>query len=216
MAHQAGHVPSFAAAPRWGRALALSAAALAVLAVLAGLWRATTRSTPAYTHGPGRVVVGGTDYAFSPSRISWRVGQRVTLTFENDSDGRPGKDHELMLGRGPVEEETAFGTRQPGGYETDFFESVEVELVHSRRLAMLMPGDALVSGLSMEAMSGMDMGEAGHAAEGGFMLLVQPGGTATISFVVPDKPGRWQLGCFQQSGQHYLNGMKGWVTVERA
>lgn len=197
---------------RWGRALAASAAVLVVLAVLGGVWRAS-RSTPSYARGPGSVVVSGTDYAFSPSGLTWRVGERVTLTFENDSDGRPGKPHELMLGRRPVEEQTVFGKVFPGGYETDFFEGVDVRLAHARKLAMLMPGDALVSG----RMPPMDMGqmEMGHG-ESGFMLLVKPGGTATISFVVPNKPGRWEFGCFQQSGQHYENGMHGLVTVERA
>jgi uncharacterized cupredoxin-like copper-binding protein len=208
-------IPS-GAMPRWGRALAASAVALAVLGALAGVWLAT-RSTPSYARGPGQIVVSGTDYAFSPSRVTWRVGERVTLTFENDSEGRPGKPHELMLGRRPVLEETAFGVRPAGGYEVDFFEGVDVRLTHARQLTMLMPGDAYVSGASMGAMPGMEMaGVGGHGGENGFMILVEPGGTATISFTVPDKPGRWQLACFQQSGQHYSNGMTGSVTVERA
>lgn len=61
-------------------------------------------------------------------------------------------------------------------------------------------------------MGGMQMG--GAAAENGLMLELQPGGSVTFSFVVPDRPGRWELACFRQNGEHYTNGMKGVVTVD--
>lgn len=56
----------------------------------------------------------------------------------------------------------------------------------------------------------MDMDE---MSMNSFMPVVGPKGYLKFSFVVPDKPGEWTIGCFQQSGQHYLNGMKGTVTV---
>jgi hypothetical protein len=64
---------------------------------------------------------------------------------------------------------------------------------------------------TMQGMSGSN--EMSGMTMAGFMLVLEPEGTATVSFTVPDKPGRWQFGCFEQSGQHFLNGMKGWVTI---
>lgn len=194
----------------WGRSLAVSAAVFALLAAVATLWIAT-RPSAAYV--PGGVALSGFDYGFSPDRMSWRVGDRVTLTFTNDSSGIPGKQHELMMGRGPIAEETVFGPHVVGGFETDFFEGVEINVLEAEGLSMMMPGDALVSGMDMPGMDMSQMAEHGGAPQ--FMLLLDPGGRATIRFVVPNKPGRWELGCFQQTGQHYLNGMHGEVTVAR-
>src|SRR3546814_4551043 len=75
---------------------------------------------------------------------------------------------------------------------------------------MLMPGEAVLPGLSPAeiVMPGeMEMDHAGDMR--GFMPLVGSRGNLTFSFTVPDKPGEWIYGCFQQSGQHFLNGMKG-------
>src|SRR3546814_18266065 len=77
-----------------------------------------------------------------------------------------------------------------------------------------MPGEAVLTGLSPAeiVMPGeMEMDHAGDMR--GFMPLVGSRGNLTFSFTVPDKPGEWIYGCFQQSGQHFLNGMKGTVTI---
>lgn len=216
-----------AARAPWTRSLVVSALALAAVAVAGAAWRSTA-STPAYATGPGTVLVSGTDFDFSPGRIVWRVGERVTLTFENESDGRPAKPHELMIGREPLFEPTPFGARPTDGFARDFFSGVGVRLVRSEREAMLMPGRAKLAGAGAsegEAMPGMEMegsapmegmGSMGDAAERNFMLMLGAGGSATISFVVPDRPGRWEIACFAQSGQHYLNGMRGTIVVENA
>ncbi|MFZ5852116.1 MAG: hypothetical protein ACOYY2_12100 [Actinomycetota bacterium] len=47
------------------------------------------------------------------------------------------------------------------------------------------------------------------------MVVLAGGGRVTLDFTVPDLPGTWTFACFQQSGQHYLNGMSGQVTVVR-
>lgn len=88
---------------------------------------------------------------------------------------------------------------------------------------MSMPGMSM-PGMSMPgakkgggAMPGMQMPAAGGETQAdGFMLVLDPGGAATLTFTVPDKPGRWEFGCFRQDGQHYLNGMKGTITVVRS
>lgn len=198
----------------WGRSLGVSAIVLALLVLAAAIW---VRGQPSEAYAPGGVALSGYDYGFTPERMAWRVGERVTLTFVNDSSGVPGKQHELMMGRGPVVEDTVFGPHVMGGFGTDFFEGVDVALLEAEGVSMLMPGDAFVSGLDKIDMSGMDMGAAGgHGETAQFMLMLDPGGRATIRFAVPDKPGRWELGCFQQSGQHYTNGMRGVVTVAGA
>jgi len=48
-----------------------------------------------------------------------------------------------------------------------------------------------------------------------FMVVLKGGGQVTLDFTVPDLPGTWTFACFQQSGQHFLNGMSGQVTVVR-
>jgi hypothetical protein len=54
-------------------------------------------------------------------------------------------------------------------------------------------------------------------AEGhhGFMVELAANGASSISFVVPDRPGSWEYGCFAQTGEHYANGMRGEVTIVR-
>lgn len=210
------------ATPRWGRSLAVYAALLAVLAGLAIAWIAT-RPTPSYEQGPGSLALSATDYAFTPSSATWQVGERVRLTIDNDSEANPGKAHEFMMGRQPVLGETAFGPWPTGGFVTDFFAGVQVDIVRAQGLQMVMPAEARVRQEQIDrsvsgGMGGMEMGGAGAAGEGesGFMLMLDPGGSVTISFVVPDRPGSWEFGCFQQTGQHYTNGMKGRVTVEPA
>lgn len=197
----------------WGRSVGLSAVVLALLALAAAVW---TSGRPSAAYERGGITLSGVDYGFKPESMTWRPGERVTLTYVNDSSGIPGKQHELMLGRGPVTEETVFGPHVIGGFETDFFEGVEVALLEAEGVSMVMPGDALVSGLDLVDMSEMGMATGGHEGTSQFMLLLDPGGRATIRFRVPNKPGRWELGCFQQSGQHYANGMRAEVTVARA
>ena len=74
-----------------------------------------------------------------------------------------------------------------------------------------------MSGMAMDMFMSRDLvGKLEPEAEdmkGNYMLVVQPGGRFTMSFTVPDKPGEWTYGCFQQSGEHFLNGMRGAITV---
>ncbi len=57
-------------------------------------------------------------------------------------------------------------------------------------------------------------------AHGGLMVMIDPNmippDQATIlTFTVPpDKVGRWELGCFQERGQHYDDGMRATLIVE--
>ncbi len=45
--------------------------------------------------------------------------------------------------------------------------------------------------------------------------MVPPDQATVLTFTVPeDKVGRWELGCFQERGQHYDDGMKAVLIVE--
>ncbi len=72
----------------------------------------------------------------------------------------------------------------------------------------------------------VDMGEYGPfqmpaaEAHAGLMVMIDPrmipsGDTTTITFTVPeDKVGEWEIGCFQERGQHYDDGMRAKFIVE--
>lgn len=57
-------------------------------------------------------------------------------------------------------------------------------------------------------------------AHAGLMVMFDPtmipaNEVTTITFTVPeDKVGEWELGCFQEQGQHYDDGMRGTLIVE--
>jgi uncharacterized cupredoxin-like copper-binding protein len=49
-------------------------------------------------------------------------------------------------------------------------------------------------------------------SHGGFGILVAKGTTARLTFVVPDRPGTYEMGCFEAG--HYLAGMVGRILIE--
>jgi hypothetical protein len=57
-------------------------------------------------------------------------------------------------------------------------------------------------------------------AHAGMMVMFDPttipsNEVTTITFTVPEnKVGEWELGCFQEQGQHYDDGMRGTLIVE--
>jgi hypothetical protein len=195
-------------APRRGAALVWSAVLATALTAGAYAWQ--LKHTPASIEQ--NYFLSMTDYGFTPAHMVWHVGDRVTITLLNQSDARPQKEHEFMVGRTPRTEETVFGLKQEDGFETPFFPGVTIDVIAGSGLKMLMAGDAKLTGLSpMKVMAPGPMGPMEEMT--GFMPLLGPHATLTFSFVVPDRPGEWIYGCFEQSGQHFLNGMKGTVTV---
>lgn len=195
------------------RSLAVSAAAAIVLGLGTVAWSATGRSREDF---PGTTIVM-TDYAFSPSRLVWRAGQRVTLSVVNRSVADPAKVHEIMFGRGPRLKADAFGTAIPaGGFETPLLAGTRIEVEGGGELSMLIAPGSQLSGVDPQSLvvpaPGMAMGEMPDQ----FMAMFAPRGRLTMSFVVPDRPGTWEFGCFQQDGEHYRNGMRGSITIEPA
>jgi plastocyanin len=65
--------------------------------------------------------------------------------------------------------------------------------------------------------------EEGHAEDEGGMVLLEPGTPGSseagqfsiMEFTVPDDAtGTWEIGCFQEAGQHYEDGMRATLIVE--
>ena len=191
-----------------GRQVLISAiVAIAVVVGAYGWQRA--HSAP---EGPDNFTVALSDYHFTPDHMVWRVGERVTLTLVEASQAHPPKAHEFMIGQTPRTGKSVFGKTQEDGFETPFFSGVTIKILSGNDMKMLMPGDANLTGLSpKQVLAPGPMGE--MEAMTGFMPVFGPNARLTFSFVVPDKPGDWTYGCFQQDGQHFLNGMKGTITI---
>jgi plastocyanin len=185
---------------------------LLAIVLVAGAYGWTRAGTPPAS--PNDFTIAMTDYAFTPNHMVWRVGDTVTITLVEKSEANPEKPHEFMVGRTPRTEETVFGIHQEDGFETPFFTGVTIDIIAGSGMNMLMAGDATLTGLPpMQVMSPGPMEMEMEEEMTGFMPVVGPAGTLTFSFVVPDKPGEWIYGCFQQDGQHFRNGMKGTVII---
>ncbi len=151
--------------------------------------------------------------------------------------GLPGMEMEMggmeMPGMGE-----AGGGMETGGMEMGD-QTMTPEAEHAEG-EMAMGGEGEAGG-GME-MGGMEMG--GHAEEGGhggeamagefgpltldnvadehtgLMVMIDPkmippDQATVLTFTVPpDKVGRWELGCFQEQGQHYDDGMRAVLIVE--
>jgi uncharacterized cupredoxin-like copper-binding protein len=125
------------------------------------------------------------EYNFVPERLTFRVGQEVTLNLTNSGQ----LQHEIMFGRNVTKMDN-----RPSGYEVDMFAAGGVEPeVHQ---------------------VGEPEHEHEEMMHEGFMLALPEDGTGTIKFTVTEGMlGDWEMGCFEQDGVHYDAGMKGSVTV---
>lgn len=97
-------------------------------------------------------------------------------------------DHEIMFGR-----EVMLMNNRPAGYMEDLFETANVQ-------PQVTSADQLPP----------------EEDEHGFMVILPPGGTATVTFpVTAEMAGEWEMGCFEQDGVHYDAGMHGPLTIQR-
>lgn len=142
------------------------------------------------TTGSGEVTIRMTEYKFEPNTIRIKAGEEVRLTLENKGE----KTHEFMVGR-----EVMMMAGAPSGFKTDFFDGIKVR--------------AERGGRAIDLMELMDEEEMGHE---GFMATMMEGADpVTLIFTVPaDKAGEWEIGCFEDDGQHYDEGMKGKLIIE--
>lgn len=138
------------------------------------------------TPEPVTITIDMTEYAFTPDKLEFKVGQQVTLNLKNSGL----LAHEIMFGRNVM-----MMDNHPNGYQHDMFEESGVEPV--------------VTGMNM-------MEEDQHEEEhSGFMVLLnKTGDQATITFTVTKAMvGEWEIGCFELDGVHYTQGMKGTLVV---
>jgi hypothetical protein len=158
---------------------------------------------------------------FSPDAIILTAGQKVRIVLENHGS----KDHEFMVGRDVVY--TADGA--PNGFEVDFFEGIEdlVEVNVGEGAMLMIDGETVqMGGMEMEGDEmgdEMSMGEEDEHAEEedehmdhmGWMVMNAAGSDQTIiEFTVPaDRVGEWEMGCFEDDGTHYDDGMRGTLVV---
>jgi len=178
--------------------------------------------TPTLDPEAPEITITLSDFSFTPNRIKLRVGQNVTLHVRNGS----ATDHELMIGRNPLRDESG---QLGDGFEHDFFAltqpevSGEAQVMGLEGAQMDMPmGTATAEGemaMGSETPStetgGMEgMGEA--EMQNGFMAMFESEQEADISFTVnEDMLGAWTMGCFETSQGivHFDEGMVGNVIV---
>ncbi len=139
---------------------------------------------------------------FAPDTIVLTAGQKVRLVIENQG----AKNHEFMIGRNVMYAESG----APDGFEEDFFMAIADQINAQPSMgAMVMMNGELMSGMDM------GMGDSDMADHMGWMLMSPTGtGPSTIEFTVPENAvGEWEMGCFEDDGTHYDDGMRGKVIV---
>jgi uncharacterized cupredoxin-like copper-binding protein len=146
---------------------------------------------------------------FSPDTIVLTAGQHVRIMVENHGM----KNHEFMMGRNVMYAESG----APNGFEVDFFEGIEdqVQVTLGESSSLMIDGETVMMGEGgEEGMDGMEMGEE-EAMHMGWMLESPMGsGMTVIEFTVPeDRVGEWEMGCFEDNGTHYDDGMRGKVII---
>lgn len=191
----------------------LVVAAIVAVAAVAGAVAWPGRDVPVARLGETMIVMD--DFLFSPNRLAWRAGDTITITVLNRSSSQPGAAHEIMFGRRPLREESVLGAVQGDGFEEQLLDGATIELLAGDGVTMIMAETARLTGVDPMSLMppGMDMGAQAMRPGMDFMAVVEARGSLTFRFQVPDRPGEWELGCFAGDGQHYLNGMKGVVTV---
>lgn len=169
----------------------------------------------------GEVTITLQEFQFEPSEITLTPGTTVTIRLENVGE----KDHEFMVGQ-----EVHIEDGIPHGFESDFFDTVEdltIDPPDSLMTTMDEMGDEGMSDTTMgdmegddmagDDMAGDDMGDMGEMEDMGVMVVRAPTQSATLTFTVTEASvGTWQIGCFEEEGAHWDDGMKGTLTVEES
>ena len=170
----------------------------------------------------GTIEITLSEFQFDPSDIVLHPGDTVTIVIDNQGE----KEHEFMVGQ-----TVRMTGGIPDGFETDFFETVSGLTVEPTDAAMGLPGMDMDEGMegddhSEDTMGGDDMGgdEMGdmdmgdeHGDDHGFMVMRQPTTQARVTFTVTEESiGEWDIGCFEEDGAHWDDGMQGTLVVEEA
>ena len=175
----------------------------------------------------GEIEISMFEYQFEPAEIHLKAGTTVTFVLTNDG----GTAHELMAGHDVHTEDG-----HPHGFESDFFDTVSnlsIDPPDALETSMEGMGDGSMDDMASDTTMGDmgsdstmgdmasdstmgDMGDDEHM-EMGVMVGREPAETARITFTVTDDSvGEWDMGCFEEEGEHWGKGMKGKIIVEEA
>jgi hypothetical protein len=200
---------SASASPEWSRRQFLGGTvALGVVGAVALLGRSTVVDAARGIFGSpvrsGRVPLYAYDYYYVPNYMTWRVGDRMDIIFQNQSHTHW---HEWTMGRHVNEQYfQAFGELSADAWRVDFWDGVPVTLSDPYKIDNFVPHDALVTYEGPRSLYNIQSG-------GDFSPTLKPGGSLHIAFTVPNKPGIWDFGCFVQEYVHYRTGMRGKVHI---
>lgn len=176
---------------------------------------------------------------FEPGDVVLKAGDRVRIVLENRGE----KNHEFMIGRDVIRMEDGAANGFEVDFFEGIEDMVSVDLGEGAMLMIdgqtvgmdMAMGEEMAMGEDEETMAmgeeeeSMAMGEEGEAMgmeeeeqtadEGmdhmGWMVMNNVGsGTTVIEFTVPaDRVGEWEMGCFEDDGAHYDDGMRGTLTI---
>ena len=152
----------------------------------------------------GKINLYQFDYYFIPNFMTWRVGDRLQVILQNQSHTHW---HEWTIGRKlNLAFFQGFGFMNADAWADDFWNGVDVSLSNPHKIDNFVPHKAHVTYVGPK-------GPYQIASGGDFSPTLQPGGSLTLTFTVPNKPGIWQFGCFVQEFIHYRDGMKGVINI---
>lgn len=204
---------------------------------------ATFGATTPAENGELQVVLK--DYDFAPGVIRVKAGQKVTIVLSNEGQklhefmvGRnlivednftEGFAEDFFAGITPEIHGPGMVMGLAGGdteHDMDSMaESETMEDMDEMAAGETMAGD--MAGMEHDMDSVMEgtfglLARPSMDAHGGVMIMLAPvtipsDQVTTITFTVPeDKVGAWEMGCFQERGQHYDDGMRGTLIVDPA
>lgn|GEM_PF-852840 len=172
--------------------------------------------------GPNTIHVEMGDFYFKPDTIHLKPGQRVKIEFVNT-----GKlELEFMVGRfvGTVKDQTDKKTTnthesKKDATETDHQHKNKTHGEHEEYLEQNEPTHMHSASFEndffneIEVISTQDNGEFIRSPGHGTTLIIEPGGSASLSFKVPDSSkGEWEFACFIPG--HYEANMRGKIIIE--
>lgn len=151
----------------------------------------------------GLINVYAFDYYYVPNFMTWRVGDKVTLRFQNNSHTH---FHEMQIGKhvNSGAKPSLFGPI-PYHFGEDFMDGVHVTVSKPYKIDNLATGKAIVTYDAPKSLFNLTTGH--------WSPTLEPGGSIDINFTVPNKPGTWHYGCFVQHYIHHLTGMKGTIQI---
>ncbi len=176
----------------------------------------------------GREPVPGSDYleddVWTPFEQDFWEGIEVDISGTGMPMGFPGVEMEMDMGDGQMQDgQMQDGQMQDGQMQDGQMQDGQMQDGQMQD-GQMQDGQMAGEGDHAEGDGGMDMGGGEEGHHGGMVMLqpgdpsgAEPGQVSIIEFTVPaDKVGVWGIGCFQEAGQHYEDGMRGTLIVEEA